>query len=101
MDLVLTNTEELKIILSELYQKRFYIKVVKLFRLNEYFVSLTDKQVAILLTAYREGFFDYPKSISLSELSKILGRSVSTINEHIKKSLRKIIQQYLIANLVT
>jgi predicted DNA binding protein len=55
---------------------------------------LTSKQEEIIKIAFERGYFDYPKKITLRELSKILKISFSTLNEILHRGEKKIIQNY-------
>jgi len=56
---------------------------------------LTERQESILRSAYELGYFEYPKKISIKELSEHLGLSISTLSETLRKSEKKIIEYYL------
>ena len=55
---------------------------------------LTSKQEEIIKIALEKGYFDYPKRISLRELSKSLRISFSTLNEILHRGEKKIIRNY-------
>ncbi len=56
---------------------------------------LTDTQEYILSIALEMGYFDYPHKITLKELSKILNISSSTLNEILRRAIKKIVSHYL------
>jgi len=55
---------------------------------------LTSRQEEIIKIAMEKGYYDYPKKISLRELSKILKISFSTLNEILHRGEKKIIRDY-------
>ena len=55
---------------------------------------LTSRQDEIIKIAFEKGYYEYPKKISLRELSKILKISFSTLNEILHRGERKIIKDY-------
>ncbi|MCO6042050.1 helix-turn-helix domain-containing protein [Thermococcus alcaliphilus] len=59
------------------------------------FPKLTEKQLKTLLVAYKSGYFDNPRRITLRELAQILGLSPSTVKEHLRKAERKILEELI------
>ena len=55
---------------------------------------LTSKQEKIIKIAFEKGYYDYPKGITLRELSKIFKISFSTLNEILRRGEKKIIRDY-------
>jgi len=55
---------------------------------------LTSKQEKIIKIAFEKGYYDYPKGITLRELSKIFKISFSTLNEILRRGEKKIIRNY-------
>jgi hypothetical protein len=96
IDLLIEKTEDLRQIITELMNRRCRVKVVKKNLLREYYQILTERQRDVLYKALEKGFFEDPRRISLHMLSKILGISASTIDEHIRKGVRKILYEYVI-----
>jgi predicted DNA binding protein len=58
--------------------------------------KLTKRQAEVLIFAYKSGYFDEPRKITLRELAKMLGLSPSTVKEHLRKGLRRILDETLI-----
>lgn len=52
--------------------------------------KLTDRQLEVLRTAYREGYFERPKGANATELAEALGISRSTFTEHLVAAQRKL-----------
>ena len=52
--------------------------------------KLTDRQLEVLRTAYREGYFERPKGANATELAESLDISRSTFTEHLVAAQRKL-----------
>ncbi len=57
--------------------------------------KLTLRQVQVLTIAYERGFFDVPKKVNLEMLSKTLGVKPSTLDEILRKAVKKLIESYV------
>ncbi|KUK27899.1 helix-turn-helix domain-containing protein [Thermococcus sp.] len=57
--------------------------------------KLTGKQLETLLLAYKSGYFDDPRRITLRELAEMLNLSPSTVKEHLRKAQRKIFEELI------
>ncbi|MEM4822239.1 MAG: helix-turn-helix domain-containing protein [Acidilobaceae archaeon] len=57
--------------------------------------NLTTKQVRVLLVAYKMGFFEVPKKANLEDLSKFLGIKPSTLDEILRRAIKKLIESQL------
>ncbi|MEB3807050.1 MAG: helix-turn-helix domain-containing protein [Desulfurococcales archaeon] len=53
--------------------------------------ELTPQQEELLILAYQIGYYSYPRRASLKDLARILGLSVSTVAEKLRKAEAKII----------
>ena len=56
---------------------------------------LTERQEELIRLAFENGYYDYPKGISLRKLSVMADVSFSTVNEILHRGERKIIRDYL------
>ncbi|MDT7865699.1 MAG: helix-turn-helix domain-containing protein [Desulfurococcales archaeon] len=56
---------------------------------------LTPMQMRALVIAYENGFFDFPKRVNLEALSKMLGVKPSTLDEILRRGLRKLVEEYI------
>jgi len=55
--------------------------------------TLTKKQRELLEIAYRKGFFDVPRRVSLGQLAEELGVSRSTLMESLRRAEARIMQE--------
>lgn len=55
---------------------------------------LTDRQEQVLSIAYKLGFFEFPKKVSLTGLAKKLGVSKSTLSEILRAGEAKVLHAY-------
>ncbi len=56
---------------------------------------LTDRQRKVLITAYKLGYYDFPKKISSEDLAKKLGLVKSTFVAHRRKAERRLLDEML------
>ena len=62
-------------------------------RLTEVLVSkLTDDQLAVLETAYNEGYFDIPRETSATDLADELDIAQSTVSERLRTAERTLLE---------
>lgn len=57
--------------------------------------KLTTNEIEVLKHAFISGYFDYPKQITLDALASSLGLSKVTVDIHIRKAVRKILEEML------
>ncbi len=55
---------------------------------------LTKRQETVTSFAYKLGYFEFPKEISLSELAKKLGVAKSTVSEILRRGEAKVLHSY-------
>ena len=58
------------------------------------FSTLTPLEYLALKRAYELGYFDWPKRCSLEQLSRDLGLSKATALEHLRRAVRKLVEEY-------
>ncbi|MEF8843240.1 MAG: helix-turn-helix domain-containing protein [Haloarculaceae archaeon] len=56
---------------------------------------LTDRQREVLRTAYRMGYFEYPRSANATEVAETLGIGLSTLAEHLAAAQAKLLDELL------
>jgi predicted DNA binding protein len=54
-------------------------------------VSLSPRELQSLLSAYELGYFEYPRRCSLTDISQKLLISKATLNEYLRKAIRKVL----------
>jgi len=57
--------------------------------------NLTDKQFEAITSAYKKGYYNYPRKLTIPELAKLTKRSYSTFQEHLRKAENKLIDYFL------
>ncbi|HLI45980.1 MAG TPA: helix-turn-helix domain-containing protein [Geobacterales bacterium] len=57
--------------------------------------ELTERQLQLLILAYKKGYFDAERKTSLTELAKTLDISPSSAQELLKRALKKVVRAYL------
>lgn len=70
----------------------YNVKRVHGYRLQ---ARLTPIQERVLMDALREGFFDYPRRIALSDMARRLGVAPSTLSEVLRRGIRKLLEEHL------
>ncbi|MET1160812.1 MAG: helix-turn-helix domain-containing protein, partial [Thermoprotei archaeon] len=70
-------------------------ELVKTSILNLIEEKLTSSEKRTLLIAYKYGYFDYPKNAKQEDLGSVLNLSKVTISIHIRKALKKIMNQII------
>ncbi|MEK6899017.1 MAG: helix-turn-helix domain-containing protein [Nanoarchaeota archaeon] len=79
--------------LNNVESKVLYLKESKINDVMIYSLlpSLTEKQKNVLLLAVKEGYYGYPRKITLEKLAKISDLSVSTYQFHLAKAEAKLL----------
>ncbi|AHC52182.1 RNA polymerase sigma70 [Sulfolobus acidocaldarius SUSAZ] len=57
--------------------------------------QLTERQLEILKLSYKMGFFDIERRITMTELAEKLGIKAPTLEEILRRALRKAVKYYL------
>ena len=71
-------------------------EVLSLKETNELlFPNLTPDELNILSYSLRNGFFDSPRKLDMSGLKDNFNKSKSTLNYHLRKGIKKILNNYL------
>ncbi len=60
--------------------------------------KLTDMELNVIMLAYKNGYFNYPKDSSQETIGTLLGLSKITVNIHMRKALKKIIEEIVRAS---
>ncbi|NVM16848.1 MAG: helix-turn-helix domain-containing protein [Candidatus Lokiarchaeota archaeon] len=90
----ITNRSKVDRFLTQLNKKDIKAKIE---RIGYYYKStlLTQRQNEIVNLAYQNGFFDIPRSISLSEFAKDLNISKSALSETLRRIFKKLAHIYI------
>jgi predicted DNA binding protein len=91
--LAFNKREALTELLDRMKKEQVDVKILKLSSVADV-ENLTSHQRSLVETALEEGFFDYPRRITLRELSKKMGISASTASEVLRRAERKILASY-------
>ena len=96
---LLGNTRSLRIFLKTLQTVGLHPKIVLLteavFSLNSPLELLTEKQKAVIIDAFKNGYYDFPRRIGSEALAKKLGIREPTLVIHRRKAERKLFAQML------
>lgn len=90
---VVPNFEAFRDIVSTL-EKDQPLKVLKLEKFRSRKKILTEKQDRILWVALKTGFFEFPRKITMKELSQKLGIAMSTLSEILRRGIRRLLTDY-------
>lgn len=88
------NTKTAQDIISTLEALNFKLKILGIGRYNRRTSILTEKQEIALWLALESGFFDYPRKIGVSDLSRKLKVSSSTLSEIMRRGIRRFLEYY-------
>lgn len=91
--LLASGKRPLRKLMSAMKDKGFDVEIVKMAEVKGR-EALTARQEEIIRVALEKGYFDYPKRISLRELARLFGISISTLSEVLRTGQRKIIQAH-------
>ncbi len=77
--------------------KLFSIKEEKISSVSivNIFPNLTKKQKESIEIAYKNKYYNYPRKLTIKKLAKIVNKSYSTFQEHLRKAEKKIIESFL------
>jgi predicted DNA binding protein len=81
-------------IISDLQKTGHQVKILKVGKFEPQIGVLTENQERIFWLALKSGFFDYPRRVDLTELSKKLGISPATLSEIIRRGTRRLLEHY-------
>lgn len=61
----------------------------------EFAPKFTEKQLEALKTAYKEGYYKYPRKLTIPQLANLTKKSYSTFQENLRKAENKLIEYFL------
>ncbi|AAY81457.1 helix-turn-helix domain-containing protein [Sulfolobus acidocaldarius] len=91
--LIVPNLLSLKSLIDELNKIGVKAMVGSISELDE--EQLTERQLEILKLSYKMGFFDVDRRITMTELAEKLGIKAPTLEEILRRALRKAVKYYL------
>jgi len=84
-----TERKKVDNFLEELEEKNIRFKIMKIGQ-YQHQKLLSDRQKKLLNTLYKEGYYEVPRAISLSELAKKKGISPSALSESIRRLHKRL-----------
>lgn len=91
---LVANTYQLAKILRELHERGLQPRVLG----RAKFIKdpdLTEEQLRLLELAYKLGFFDESRKVSLRELASMMSISPSAADRKLRRALKKVVEYYL------
>jgi predicted DNA binding protein len=89
-----SNREDLDKLIWDLQSTGSDVELVRVSNAIDDGLRLTDRQLKIVEVAFKRGYYDYPKRISIRELARIFGVSTATVSEILRRGQRKIIKEH-------
>ncbi len=89
-----SNREDLDTLVSQLQETGADVELVRVSNAIDDGLRLTDRQLKIVEVAFKRGYYDYPKRISIRELARIFNVSTATVSEILRRGQRKIIKEH-------
>ncbi|BDB99528.1 helix-turn-helix domain-containing protein [Saccharolobus caldissimus] len=91
--LLVPNNSSFKEFLTKLSKEGVKVTVLNVSEISG--AELTERQMEILQLAYKLGYFNDDRGITLSQLADKLGISPPTLEEILRRALRKVVKYYL------
>lgn len=88
---IVRRTTDLRQILSKLGHDGVATRIEDVSPLNQK-ATLTGRQKEIIATAVAKGYFEFPRKISLTNLSQLVGIKPSTLSEILRSAERRIME---------
>lgn len=93
-DFIAPHYEAFNRILSHLESSGLQPKVLEVAKFKPQSKILTDKQERTLWLALKMGFFNFPRKITMQELSQRLGIGLSTTSEITRRGIRRLLENH-------
>lgn len=90
-----SKRKDLDTLISRLQALNADVAVLRVSNALDDGLQLTDRQLKIVEVAFKRGYYDYPKRISIRELARIFSVSTATVSEILRRGQRKIIKEHL------
>lgn len=91
--IIASNRDQLKKLIEGLEKYKAEPKLIKLSSLKDD-EMLTNRQELIVKTAFKRGYYDFPKRIGVKELADMFEVSTATLSEILRRGQKKIIEKY-------
>lgn len=88
---IVRRTNDLRQILSKLSQDGVETRIEDVSPLDQK-ATLTGRQKEIIVTAVAQGYFEFPRKVSLTNLSQLVGIKPSTLSEILRSAERRIME---------
>lgn len=94
LKILVSSMYQLSRILREMYNRGLQPKVLGRAKyIRE--PSLTEEQLRLVELAYRLGYYDDSRKVTIKEIASMLGTSPSAADRKLRRALRKIVEYYL------
>jgi predicted DNA binding protein len=91
---VVPNFVAFKTIVSTLESRGLKPKILEVGKFRPKGKTLTEKQERVLWLALKMGFFEFPRKITMLELSRRLGVGLSTVSEITRRGMRRLLEDH-------
>ena len=88
------NFRAFQTIISSLERKGFKPNILEVGKYQRRREILTEKQERALWLALKMGFFNYPRNLTMRELSFRLGVGLSTLSETMRRGIRRLLENH-------
>ena len=91
---VAPNFEAFKSIVSTLEASGLKPKTLEVWKFRPKGKILTERQERALWLGLKMGFFEFPRKITMLELSRVLGVKLSTLSEITRRGMRRLLEHH-------
>ena len=88
------NFKAYKNIISFFEDRDIEFRIMRVGKFNPRSEALTEKQERVLWIALKMGFFDYPRKLTMQQLSKRLGVGLSSLSEILRRGTRRLLEDF-------
>jgi predicted DNA binding protein len=88
------NYEAFQNTVSEFEAKGLKPEILRVEKYSSKGEVLTERQERVLWLALKMGFFEYPRKLSMKELSRKIGVSMSTLSEIMRRGFRRLLESH-------
>ena len=91
---VTPNSSSYETIITTLNAKNTKFSILEVGKFKPRSKTLTEKQERVLWLALKMGFFEYPRKLTMLQLSKRLGIGLSSLSEILRRGLRRLLEDH-------